>query len=106
MISRQVVKHERTPRNRVNVAELYLNGNTGFAMAEFYRLLSDSQFVAKVMLVATAADRWRLTPDRCRTANSVVYGPGNQSARYAELAHDAARRPVPDKVSLKNPSEL
>jgi isoquinoline 1-oxidoreductase beta subunit len=60
----------------------------------------------RAMLVATAADRWRLTPDRCRTANSVVYGPGNQSAPYAELASDAARRPVPDKVSLKNSSEF
>src|SRR3984893_17846931 len=60
----------------------------------------------RAMLVSTAANRWRLTPDQCRTANSVIYGPGNQSARYAELAHDAARRPVPDTVSLKNPSEF
>src|SRR6202163_2027514 len=37
----------------------------------------------RAMLVATAADRWHVTPDQCRTANSVVYGPGNQSARYA-----------------------
>lgn len=49
MTSKQVGKHKRRPRNRVNVAELYLNGNTGFAMAEFYRLLEDSQFVAKVI---------------------------------------------------------
>src|ERR1700686_5090438 len=61
---------------------------------------------ARAMLVSTAADRWRVSPDQCRTANSVVYGPGNQSARYAELASDAARRPVPDKVRLKNPSEF
>lgn len=61
---------------------------------------------ARAMLVSTAADRWRVSPDQCRTANSVVYGPGNQSASYAELAHDAARQPVPDKVSLKNPSEF
>jgi isoquinoline 1-oxidoreductase subunit beta len=61
---------------------------------------------ARAMLVSTAADRWRVTPDQCRTANSVVYGPGNQSARYAELANDAARKPVPEKVSLKNPSEF
>lgn len=60
----------------------------------------------RAMLVATAADRWHVTPDQCRAANSVVYGPGNQSARYAELAHDAARRPVRDKVSLKNPSQF
>jgi isoquinoline 1-oxidoreductase beta subunit len=61
---------------------------------------------ARAMLVSTAADRWRVSPDQCRTAKSVVYGPGNQSASYAELAHDAARQPVPNKVSLKNPSEF
>src|SRR5687768_17469203 len=60
----------------------------------------------RAMLVATAADRWRVTPDQCRTANSVVYGPSNQSARYAELADDAGRKPVPDKVRLKQPSEF
>src|SRR5437870_8127466 len=60
----------------------------------------------RAMLVATAADRWHATPDECRTENSVVYGPGNKSARYAELAHDAARKPVPEKVRLKNASEF
>ena len=60
----------------------------------------------RAMLVITAAERWRVTPDECRTANSVVYGPANQSARYAELASDAAQRPVPSAVRLKNPSEF
>src|SRR2546427_1941115 len=58
------------------------------------------------MLIAAAADRWHVSPDQCRTENSVVYGPGNRSARYAELAKDAARKPVPDKARLKNPSEF
>ena len=58
----------------------------------------------RAMLIAAAADRWQVTPDQCRTETSVVYGPGNKSARYAELANDAARRPVPAKVSLKDPS--
>src|SRR5256885_3429775 len=49
----------------------------------------------RAMLVATAADRWHVTPDQCRTENSVVYGPGNQSARYAELADEAGRKPSP-----------
>ena len=60
----------------------------------------------RAMLVAAAADRWQVTADQCRTENSVVHGPGNRSARYAELANDAARRPVPEKVRLKNPSEF
>jgi isoquinoline 1-oxidoreductase beta subunit len=58
------------------------------------------------MLIAAAADRWHVSPDQCRTENSVVFGPGNRSARYAELAKDAARKPVPEKARLKNPSEF
>src|SRR5712692_1420984 len=60
----------------------------------------------RLMLIATAADRWHVSPDQCRTENSVVYGPGNRSARYADLAKDAARKPVPEKTRLKNPSEF
>ena len=60
----------------------------------------------RAMLIAAAAARWHVTPDKCRTENSVVYGPGNQSARYAELGTDAARKPVPDKATLKNPGEF
>lgn len=60
----------------------------------------------RAMLVAAAADRWKVSPDQCRTEKSVVYGPGNKSASYAELAREAARKPVPEKVSLKSPSEF
>jgi isoquinoline 1-oxidoreductase beta subunit len=60
----------------------------------------------RVMLIATAADRWRVTADQCRTKASVVYGPNNQTIKYADLANDAARKPVPEKVTLKNPSEF
>jgi isoquinoline 1-oxidoreductase beta subunit len=60
----------------------------------------------RAMLIAAAADRWHVSPDQCRTENSVVYGPDNKSARYAELAKDAASKPVPEKASLKNPSEF
>jgi len=60
----------------------------------------------RAMLIAAAADRWHVSPDQCRTENSVVFGPGNRSARYAELAKDAARKPIPEKARLKNPSEF
>ena len=61
---------------------------------------------ARAMLVAEAADRWKIPPDPCRTENSVVYGPGNRSSSYAELADGAAKRPVPQTVKLKNASEF
>ena len=62
---------------------------------------------ARAMLIATAADRWGVTADQCHTKNSVVYGPGDRSARYAELSEDAARRPVPLAVpQLKSASQF
>src|SRR5205807_9475968 len=60
----------------------------------------------RAMLIAAAAERWKVSPDQCRTENSVVYGPAGKSTRYAELAERAARQPVPGKVSLKSPSEF
>jgi isoquinoline 1-oxidoreductase subunit beta len=60
----------------------------------------------RAMLIATAADRWGVPADQCRTENSVVYGPGNRSARYAELAEGAVRRPVPAVVQLKSTSQF
>jgi isoquinoline 1-oxidoreductase beta subunit len=60
----------------------------------------------RAMLIAAAADRWRVTPDQCRTKASMVVGPNNQTIKYADLANDAARKPVPEKVTLKNPTEF
>ena len=60
----------------------------------------------RAMLVAAAADRWKVAADQCRTENSVVYGPGNRSLRYGELANDAARKTVPEKVTLKNAADF
>jgi isoquinoline 1-oxidoreductase beta subunit len=60
----------------------------------------------RAMLISAAADRWKVSPDQCRTETSVVYGPNGKSARYGELAERAARQPVPEKVRLKNPSEF
>ncbi len=60
----------------------------------------------RAMLVSAAAERWKVAPEQCRTEQSVVRGPGGQSIRYAELAADAARQPVPASVRLKSPKEF
>src|SRR5678816_3871673 len=36
----------------------------------------------RAMLVAVAADRWKVSADQCRTESSVVYGPSGKSLRY------------------------
>ncbi len=60
----------------------------------------------RAMLVAAAAEKWKVAPDQCRTEASVVHGPGGKSATYAELAEAAARQPVPAAVQLKDPSKF
>src|SRR5206468_3682613 len=51
---------------RVEVMELYLNGNTGFFRDEFYALLETTQFVAKVIDIQ---ERDLAESKRCRTTN-------------------------------------
>jgi isoquinoline 1-oxidoreductase beta subunit len=60
----------------------------------------------RAMLLAAAADRWNTTPDKLRTEASVVHGPNGQRATYAELAADAARKPVPATARLKSPADF
>jgi isoquinoline 1-oxidoreductase beta subunit len=61
---------------------------------------------ARAMLVAAAADRWKINADRCRTEASVVRGPSGEKATYVELAGDASRLPVPTTVQLKSPADF
>ena len=61
---------------------------------------------ARLMLIEAAAKRWGVPASECRASNSTVtHGPSSRSARYGELAADAASLPVPKQVTLKQPSE-
>ena len=80
-------------------------GGSG-SIAHSYQQYRELGAKTRAMLVAAAAERWNTTPEQCRTESSVVHGPGGRSATYAELASDAARKPVPANVRLKNATEL
>src|SRR6185503_17108405 len=80
-------------------------GGSG-SIAHSYQQYRELGAKTRAMLVAAAADRWKTTPDKCRTEASVVHGPNGQSATYAELASEAAHKPVPATVRLKNPPEF
>src|SRR5580704_18053855 len=60
----------------------------------------------RAMLIAAAAQQWKVSPERCRAESSVVHGPGGRSARYSELADAAAHIPVPETAPLKNPADF
>jgi isoquinoline 1-oxidoreductase beta subunit len=60
----------------------------------------------RAMLIAAAAKRWNVSPDQCSAEASVVHGPVGQSAKYGELAADAAQQSVPANVKLKEPVQF
>ncbi|MET0647864.1 MAG: xanthine dehydrogenase family protein molybdopterin-binding subunit [Pyrinomonadaceae bacterium] len=80
-------------------------GGSG-SIAHSYQQYRELGAKTRAMLVAAAAARWNVAPDKCRTASSVVHGPAGQSLKYGELAAAAARQPVPKTVRLKEPSEF
>jgi isoquinoline 1-oxidoreductase beta subunit len=80
-------------------------GGSG-SIAHSFQQYRDLGAKTRAMLVAAAADQWKVAPDQCRTEASVVHGPSRQSAKYGDLAQAAAKQPVPATVQLKDPSQF
>jgi len=61
---------------------------------------------ARSLLVAAAAQRWRVDAGSCRAAHgAVIHGPTGRTLSYGALADTAATLPVPRDVPLKHPKE-
>src|SRR5882757_1437671 len=81
-------------------------GNSNAVRAS-WQPLRQAGAAARTMLVAAAAKRWWVDPAACRAqSGTVLHAPTGRSATYGELAADAARMPVPDKVALKRPEDF
>ena len=62
---------------------------------------------ARVMLIATAAKRWKVEPSSCYAERGeIVHKADGRRIAYGALAGDAAQMPVPEKVALKRPEEF
>jgi isoquinoline 1-oxidoreductase beta subunit len=61
---------------------------------------------ARAMLVATAAEQWKVSPDQCKTSKGMVMGPAGQKASYGSLADAAMKQPIPATVKLKDPKDF
>jgi isoquinoline 1-oxidoreductase beta subunit len=61
---------------------------------------------ARAMLIAAAADAWRVPATECQTENGqVLHVPSNRHTAYGDLAAAAARQAIPAKVALKPKSQ-
>jgi isoquinoline 1-oxidoreductase subunit beta len=82
----------------VTAASISIRGSQGY--------LRQAGAQARHMLIAEAAERWRVPQDECAARNSVVtHVPSGRTLRYGEIAEGASRRPIPADVRLKSPED-
>jgi isoquinoline 1-oxidoreductase subunit beta len=104
------VRLEHAPPNEKLYANPLLGiqatGNSN-AIRGAWKPLREAGAIAKVMLVAAAARRWNVDPASCRAqTGEVLHPPSGRKFKYAQLAADAARLPVPNTVALKDPKDF
>jgi isoquinoline 1-oxidoreductase beta subunit len=58
------------------------------------------------MLVAAAANEWKVDAASLVAKNGMVTGPKGKKATYGQLAAAASQLPVPEKVTLKDPKDF
>lgn len=61
---------------------------------------------AREMLIAAAADLWKVERSSCRAEKGMVIHPKGEKLSYGQLAEKAAAMPMPEEVRLKDPSEF
>jgi isoquinoline 1-oxidoreductase beta subunit len=60
---------------------------------------------AREMLVAAAAQSWKVDPARCKVANGVISGPGRKKTTFGAVANAAAKMTPPENPPLKDPKD-
>ena len=104
------IRLEHAPANEKLYANPLLGvqatGNSN-AMRGAWQPLREAGAVARTMLVAAAANRWKVDPASCTAKSGEVrHTPTGRTLKYGALVADAARLPVPKNVALKSPAKF
>jgi isoquinoline 1-oxidoreductase beta subunit len=83
--------------------DMTTGGSRGIRDSQEY--LRQAGAAARSMLVAAAAQQWKVPAAECQASNSVVTHPSGLRATYGELAGLASSLPVPTNVKLKDPKD-
>ncbi|MBU0724025.1 MAG: xanthine dehydrogenase family protein molybdopterin-binding subunit [Alphaproteobacteria bacterium] len=101
------MRAEHAPAN----ADLYKNlafgvqgtgGST--AIANSYQQLRQAGAAARAMLVQAAADSWKVPAGEITVERGVLRHSSGRQGQFGEFAEAAAKLPVPQSVTLKDPS--
>ncbi|HUL91312.1 MAG TPA: xanthine dehydrogenase family protein molybdopterin-binding subunit [Burkholderiales bacterium] len=77
------------------------------AMANSFEQMRKAGAAARAMLVAAAAERWKVAPDTVSVSRgAVLHQPSNRRASFGSLAAQAAKQPVPQEVKLKDSKDF
>jgi isoquinoline 1-oxidoreductase beta subunit len=77
------------------------------AMANSFEQMRKAGAAARAMLLAAAAERWKVEPDSITIARGVVmHAPSNRRTNFGQLAASAAKLPVPKEVKLKDAKDF
>jgi isoquinoline 1-oxidoreductase subunit beta len=80
-------------------------GSTAMAGAWFQ--MRQAAATARVMLLSVAARKWKVPADTLRIDNGAIVHPGSgRRGGFGEFVAEAAREPIPEKVSVKSPSDF
>jgi isoquinoline 1-oxidoreductase beta subunit len=72
-----------------------------------WKPLREAGAAARTLLIAAAAQNWKVTPDTCQARNgAVIHVPTGRSLNYGELVDVASAMPMPKQVTLKNPADF
>ncbi len=104
------IRLEHAPPNEKLYANPLLGvqatGNSN-AIRGSWQPLRQAGATARTLLVSAAAKRWNVDPASCRAQSGEVrHAATGRRFKYGELAADAARLPVPEKVVLKRPADF
>ncbi len=102
----RVVTEYPTPGQNLARNRVWGNFSTGGSrgIRESHDYVRKGGAQARMMLVQAAADEWKVPAAECRVDRGVVsHAATGRSLRYGQLAEAAARLPLPENVTLKDP---
>jgi isoquinoline 1-oxidoreductase beta subunit len=74
---------------------------TSNSVSDAWERLRTAGAQGRTLLIAAAADKWHIEPERCRAHHGRIENDRGQSFSYGQLAQAAAKLKVPKDVTLK-----
>src|SRR5206468_6494630 len=85
---------------------IQMTGGSTSTWSEWERLRKAGA-TARAMLIAAAADTWKVEPAACRTENGqVIHSASGRRLSYGRLAEKASGMTPPENVALKDPKDF